>query len=73
MDWQPIDTAPKDGTPLLLTIVGAVLEPDEDTHCDIGRWDRDFTGKENWCMNRGDFWPGATHWLPIPAAPQLAT
>lgn len=69
MEWQPIETAPKDGTPVLLTIAGRPLEPDEDAHCAVGRWSDDAWGEEDWCMDAGDFWSGATHWMPLPEPP----
>ncbi len=68
--WQPIETAPKDGTPILLIISGRELHVDEDTPCGIGRWKPDFWGENNWCMDSGDFWPGATHWMPLPTPPK---
>jgi hypothetical protein len=61
--WQPIETAPKDGTPLLLgwptfhPLVG---------HCEDGLWgelDSDF-GFE-------PFENTPTHWMPLPAAPTI--
>jgi hypothetical protein len=60
--WQPIETAPKDGTRVLLYI-------DEDEGPCIGKWDIDFWQKPNWCMEAGDYWSGATHWQPLPAPP----
>lgn len=61
-EWQPIETAPKDGTPLLLgfpnnchALVG---------HCEDDLWgqlDEDF-GFEPWPM-------APTHWMPLPNPP----
>ena len=68
--WQPIETAPRDGTPVLLTCGERALEPDGDTHCDIGRWGKDFWGEPSWVMNAGGDWPNATYWQPTPAPPK---
>ena len=68
--WQPIETAPRDGTPVLLTCGERALEPDGDTHCDIGRWGKDFWGEPSWVMNAGGDWPNATYWQPTPAPPE---
>jgi len=68
--WQPIETAPRDGTPVLLTCGERALEPDGDTHCDIGRWGKDFWGEPSWVMNAGGDWPNATYWQPLPAPPK---
>ena len=73
MEWQPIETAPKDGTEILLTD-GAF------THC--GRWyDKnnpkypwkflDFTYRwkdelNGWQDNKY----GPTHWMPLPEPPK---
>ena len=66
MDWQPIETAPRDGTRLLLAkIVG---HPDHSTTlwwAVTGRWSARW---QNW---NDDVEPsglaGPTHWLPISA------
>lgn len=63
--WQPIETAPKDGTRVLLFTrwLG-----DGQYHCppfddvQIGLWDRD-----EWeLINIGD----PTHWMPLPSPPE---
>lgn len=65
MEWQPIETAPKDGTAIL------AYAPD------IGRG---FYGVAQWAHSDPDFpqtvpgwfWPFAirpTHWMPLPPPP----
>jgi hypothetical protein len=81
MTWLPIDTAPKDGTRLLL----ACTDGPEDVI--IGRWqfdsnDPDFGNcwglgdasdwAESWNRFPGKTPEGAwgiTHWMPLPASP----
>ena len=60
--WQPIETAPKDGTPILL---GA--EPNEDGPFSIilGCWYKD--GWYCWTPEK-HIWP--THWMPLPQSPK---
>lgn len=59
-EWQPIETAPKDGTWILVvTSYG----------CKLVQWDID-----HWCQNPmllgGACYPGIpTHWQPLPGAP----
>ncbi len=60
--WQPIETAPKDGTPVLLCDAGY-------GQMDVGVWEVD-----RWCMYDSG---GAelytsyfyTHWMKLPRAP----
>lgn len=62
--WQPIETAPKDGTQIALA-----------THktAHAGRWQQRMYG-DNWWMS-GDYVAAfstinpPTHWMPLPAAP----
>lgn len=54
--WQPIETAPKDGTWILL------LHENHSTPT-VGRW---IDG--GWFSDDGLKWP-STHWMPLPAAP----
>lgn len=65
--WQPIETAPKDGTRVLLTDGSAVT---------IGDWDGD--PKHFWAGEGPGWWTGGcfpgpwTHWAPLPALPGKA-
>lgn len=52
MDWQPIETAPRDGRRVLL---GWIVNPPTVEHTEISGWKRD-----HWI---GDFTP--THWRPL--------
>ena len=62
MDWQPIDSAPKDG-PILLFYQGEMivgywlLSPDE-----LGGWHE---ASNDACQ----FYP--THWMPLPPPPTV--
>ena len=64
MNWQPIETAPKDGT--------WVIVQAGDGHPSTARWN---TGSEKWenaanmlGYERYDYWP-LDKWMPLPAAP----
>ena len=75
MEWQTIETAPRDGTEILLL---APLEwsqqarDNEEQRIGLGNWI--FAGwwwaeKKTW-RNRLASWTNApTHWLPLPPAP----
>jgi hypothetical protein len=71
-DWQPIESAPKDGTEILLYIPGGD-GVDETRTMDIGRWREWNAGHWLWLMNGGDGWGGCTHWQPLPAEPDSPT
>ncbi len=74
--WHPIETAPKDGTFMLLCMPCAVPG--------VGQWQKSPWGHEGWKLTEpGDFqdddalladWENTsyqpTHWMPLPAAPQ---
>jgi hypothetical protein len=74
MDWQPIETAPKDGTYVLLS---------GDGHVSVGKWEED-SGRtliagdppywspydhSYWDRLIDDSWFAPTHWMPLPAPP----
>ncbi len=80
MDWQPISTAPKDGS-ILLYAVGADARP---MHV-IARWDcatHAFSSRTVCPTKNCDFrWLGEmgirygvvfTHWMPLPEPPRIA-
>lgn len=66
-DWQPIETAPKDGTVILLGdnryAKPAYL---------MAEWDRDYEYWMTKTSSRGhfQFWRDATHWMPLPEPPK---
>lgn len=63
--WQPIETAPKDGLVMLLYPCGmfGTVSPD------VGYWDRD-KGYEAWRTLDGErIEPMPTHWMPLPDPP----
>ena len=65
MEWQPIETAPKDGTVVLLAgcrkpVAAAWLEDE------IDWWHVDDNKRGPFAL-RG---PGPTHWMPMPPPPQ---
>lgn len=79
-EWQPIETAPKDGTVVFLygTWAGEINGISNQPTVDIGSWaggDSDFSGDDWWQLATGDAygcWMRPTHWLPIPDAPKDA-
>ena len=57
MDWQPIETAPRDGT------IGA--------WCDvIGGWSADIASMEDGVAVFAGDCDGPSHWMPLPAPPE---
>lgn len=67
MAWQPIETAPKDGTFVLLT----------DSDCDpcwlIAQWTRDAWWGQRTPSGKCTIWRVATHWMPLPEPPHDRT
>ncbi len=65
MKWQPIETAPKDGTNVLLAIPG-------NAQAVIGKWEDRFDGVFTWHWL--SFYGGdPTHWKPLPHLPTHLT
>lgn len=66
-NWQPIETAPKDGTRVLLWSRGFLPM--------LGAW-LEHTGmayqKPAWWSNNVPIIPQPTHWFPIPTPPAEA-
>jgi hypothetical protein len=76
MNWQPIETAPKDGTRVLL----ALSDRDEDERGKdfygsgvvIGFWDEHYQNGEGWLIDREEQfagWCDPTDWQPVPDMP----
>lgn len=67
-EWQPIETAPRDGTAILTFPhyrVSHWAEADEtmsEDGCFVGRWDDGF--EAYWCLAK------VTHWMPLPSPPK---
>lgn len=69
LEWQPIETAPKDGTPILLYWPGH--RGHIATNCFVARWN---VLAEDWLSSGQPVWRGAgiyepTHWMPLPEPP----
>lgn len=67
-EWQPIETAPKDGS-LFLGIARAGLRNQWISQCKwVGPDKRYPTAKLDWFMGV-DGWPQPSHWMPLPKPP----
>lgn len=71
-EWLPIETAPKDGTKLLLgRFTNGKDEIDHNGYMVVDHWrsppQHDFTG---WGKFNMQYWP-ATHWRHLPAPPAI--
>lgn len=79
-EWQPIETAPRDGTPVLVFIPAPYPEHDDPKMATAVYFGRKW-GWEVWCLPAE--WDGQvvdkslvdapTHWMPLPAPPEAAT
>lgn len=65
MDWQPIETAPKNGDPILACIAGATFFPEK------VQW-LPGLGWSYGCLKHGPAIP-LTHWMPLPEPPHVTT
>lgn len=66
MFWQPIETAPRDGTDILVatqSYLGGVV---------MAAWDKGRRQEMAWMDMYGDAYPDATHWMPLPPPPKAA-
>lgn len=61
MDWQPISTAPKDGTTVLLFAAKARYR------VVAGKWVERWS---QWQSQPGSWQMSPTHWMPLPAPPE---
>jgi hypothetical protein len=66
--WRPIETAPKDGTRIILYQPGGDGD-DPSRTTDIGAWGRWEGASWCWVMTAGDGWVRPTHWMPLPEKP----
>ena len=74
-EWQPISTAPKDGSEVVLFIPG-----DHNRHVVIGSWDdAQYSRRPRpyWTSDGARIWGvrwsrdnQPTHWMPLPQPPQ---
>ncbi len=72
MSWQPIGTAPKDGTGILLALDyhGKFLRYVGQWSNSLNRWMRDETDTNSFPTHMQGWF---THWAPIPDGPLTST
>ena len=66
MNWKPIDTAPKDGTPILVIAVEDHLKTSNIPA--VARFVRDKWRTIDEGGDHYSYWP-LTHWMELPTAP----
>ena len=66
-EWQPIETAPKDGSAILSWPTGSMFK--DDTFSYVVRW---CGWRECWIEAAGEEYQGfePTHWMPLPPPPK---
>jgi hypothetical protein len=72
MTWQPIETAPRDGTIILGVMAGNHPETGKPFVPAVVSWDEEFgwlEGYEDLEEYKPHDWP-LTHWMPLPEPPQ---
>lgn len=75
MTWQPIETAPKDGTKILLYVrIRSVLEDDFSIpEIVVGYFDPNEFAREWYIVERtpeNTYVDQPTHWMPLPEPPK---
>lgn len=71
--WRPIETAPKDGTPILACSPGYEGEFQRGswpTTIFWGTYHPNSPGKGEWRDGAGHRRPYFTHWMPLPKSPK---
>ncbi len=70
MDWQPIETAPRDGTPVLL-VDYSLGDPGDPPGFDVfvGYWSDDAHNRGWTCAYYNVRTHDPDHWMPLPAPP----
>lgn len=67
-EWQPIETAPRDGTIILMFYPTRYLGPNKTI---VGKWTKYNGGSwQNDEFSMSDTPEQPTHWMPLPAAPK---
>jgi len=69
-DWQPIETAPKDGTVVDLWADGRLANCLWERHLD-DHWRQQYSEATGSSFGVSDLLP--THWMPLPEPPQLSS
>jgi hypothetical protein len=82
MEWQPIETAPKDGGALILSNGKEVAQG---WWCDVPGYSREVRDSDGryidqdegegflgWMDCDGGMLPEPTHWMPLPPPPEVA-
>lgn len=67
--WQPISTAPRDGTWFLAQGDGRGLSGDFENCTFVCTWEDDLGGYTGWQSVPGDYPAQPTHWMPLPNPP----
>lgn len=67
-EWQPIETAPRDGTRLLVYSTHAEAKGFVSIAVDFWSMPRHKRGYSGWGQFNANNWP-ATHWMPLPDPP----
>lgn len=68
-EWQPIETAPKDGTHILLAWSYKNGTPPRVSEC-FWRNDMPFSQDGVWWCFHGRMFAEPTHWQPLPTPPE---